>query len=48
MKYGQQDYDFDEGWHTPLAKTIRQYEYFSYPVHEALFLPELYICHRAT
>ena len=73
MKYGQQDYDFDEGimffispgqvfsiesdeeihhsgwlllihpdflWHTPLAKTIRQYEYFSYSVHEALFLSE--------
>ena len=75
MKYGQQEYDFDEGimffmspgqvfgiafdkekelkhsgwlllihpdflWHTPLAKTIKQYEYFSYSVHEALFLSE--------
>jgi AraC family transcriptional regulator, transcriptional activator of pobA len=27
-------------WNTPLAKTIRQYEYFSYAVHEALFLSE--------
>lgn len=27
-------------WPTPLAKTIRQYEYFSYSVHEALFLSE--------
>lgn len=25
-------------WNTPLAKTIRQYEYFDYSVHEALFL----------
>lgn len=25
-------------WHTPLAKAIRQYEYFDYSVHEALFL----------
>lgn len=25
-------------WNTPLAKTIRQYEFFSYSVHEALFL----------
>jgi AraC-like DNA-binding protein len=75
MKYGQQEYDFDEGimffispgqvfgievgedeglkhsgwlllihpdylWHTPLAKTIKQYEYFDYSVHEALFLSE--------
>jgi len=75
MKYGQQEYDFDEGimffispgqvfgieidkgsalkhsgwlllihpdflWNTPLAKTIKQYEYFSYSVHEALFLSE--------
>ena len=73
MKYGQQEYDFDEGimffispgqvfsvevnkklthtgwlllihpdflWSTPLAKTIKQYEYFSYSVHEALFLSE--------
>ena len=27
-------------WNTPLAKTIRQYEYFSYSVNEALFLSE--------
>lgn len=73
MKYGQQEYDFDEGvmffiapgqllsiqsdtvlqhtgwlllihpdflWNTPLAKKIRQYEYFSYSVHEALHLSE--------
>ncbi|WP_299289500.1 helix-turn-helix transcriptional regulator [uncultured Mucilaginibacter sp.] len=75
MKYGQQEYDFDEGimffispgqvlgievgkgtsikhtgwmllvhpdflWNTPLAKKIKQYEYFSYSVHEALFLSE--------
>ncbi|NML38962.1 helix-turn-helix transcriptional regulator [Chitinophaga sp. G-6-1-13] len=73
MKYGQQQYDFDEGtmffmapgqvfsiqtneeykhtgwlllvhpdflWNTPLAKKIRQYEYFSYAVHEALHLSE--------
>ena len=73
MKYGQQEYDFDEGimffispgqvfsvevnkglthtgwlllihpdflWNTSLAKTIKQYEYFSYSVHEALFLSE--------
>jgi len=75
MKYGQQDYDFDEGimffispgqvfkievgqepaskhsgwillvhpdflWNTPLAKTIRQYEYFDYSANEALFLSE--------
>jgi len=75
FKYGQQQYDFDEGvmffispgqvfgieaeqgvpikrsgwlllvhpdflWNTPLAKTIRQYEYFSYSVHEALFLSD--------
>jgi AraC family transcriptional activator of pobA len=75
IKYGQQDYDFDEGvmffmapgqvfsitidehsptnhdgwmllihpdflWNTPLAKTINQYEYFDYTVHEALFLSE--------
>ena len=73
MKYGQQQYDFDEGvmfflapqqifsvehdpnsvtsqsgfmllihpdffWRTALAKTIRQYEFFDYAVHEALFL----------
>jgi AraC family transcriptional activator of pobA len=75
FKYGQQEYDFDEGimffispgqvfgielnkgeelkhsgwmllihpdflWHTPLAKVIKQYEYFNYSVHEALFLSE--------
>jgi AraC family transcriptional activator of pobA len=75
MKYGQQEYDFDEGvmffmapgqvfsievnanaapnhtgwillihpdflWHTPLAKIIKQYEYFDYAVNEALFLSE--------
>jgi AraC family transcriptional regulator, transcriptional activator of pobA len=75
FKYGQQDYDFDEGilffiapgqvfraeiekeealrhtgwmilihpdflWNTPLAKSIKQYEYFSYSVHEALFLSD--------
>ena len=73
LKYGQQEYDFDEGilffispgqvfsvevdkskpynpsgwmllvhpdflWNTSLAKTIKQYEYFDYAVHEALFL----------
>ena len=73
MKYGQQEYDFDEGvmffispgqvfsieadtaiqhtgwslllhpdflWNTPLAQKIKQYEYFSYAVHEALHLSE--------
>ncbi|MEP7230403.1 MAG: helix-turn-helix transcriptional regulator [Ginsengibacter sp.] len=75
FKYGQQQYDFDEGvmffiapgqffgievdnnstskrsgwillvhpdflWNTPLAKTIKQYEYFDYSVHEALFLSQ--------
>jgi AraC-like DNA-binding protein len=76
MKYGQQEYDFDEGtmfftspnqvfgvehdnsktaekksgwmllihpdflWKTSLAKNIKQYEYFDYAVHEALFLSE--------
>jgi len=75
MKYGQQEYDFDEGvlffispgqvlkiephkseplkqsgwmllihpdflWNTALAKTIKQYEFFDYAVHEALFLSE--------
>lgn len=73
MKYGQQEYDFDEGlmlfispgqiftieaddelkhsgwmllvhqdflWSTPLAKKIKQYEYFSYSVNEALHLSE--------
>ncbi|GAB3927238.1 helix-turn-helix domain-containing protein [Larkinella terrae] len=27
-------------WHTPLATTIRQYEFFDYAVNEALFLSE--------
>jgi AraC family transcriptional activator of pobA len=75
IKYGQQEYDFDEGvmffispgqvfgievekgteikrsgwlllihpdflWNTPLAKTIKQCEFFDYSVHEALFLSE--------
>jgi AraC family transcriptional activator of pobA len=75
MRYGQQQYDFDEGlmffmapnqvfgievdkdaaikrsgwlllihpdflWNTALAKTIKQYEYFDYSVHEALHLSE--------
>jgi AraC family transcriptional regulator, transcriptional activator of pobA len=75
LKYGQQQYDFNEGilffiapgqvfrievekdaafhhsgwmllihpdflWNTPLAKTIKQYEFFDYSVHEALFLSE--------
>ena len=76
FKYGQQEYDFDEGtmfftspnqvfgvehdnsktaekksgwmmlihpdflWNTSLAKNIKQYEYFDYSVHEALFLSE--------
>jgi AraC-like DNA-binding protein len=75
FKYGQQQYDFDEGtmffispnqvfgieqrkggtykqsgwmllihpdflWKTSLAKKIKQYEYFGYSVHEALFLSE--------
>ncbi len=76
FKYGQQQYDFDEGimvfiapnqvfsikhdpeeelskrtgwmllihpdflWNYPLARTIRQYEYFTYDVNEALFLSE--------
>ena len=75
MKYGQQEFDFDEGvmhfmspkqvlsietttgeelkhsgwlllihpdflWNTPLSKKIRQYEYFSYNVNEALHLSE--------
>lgn len=75
FRYGQQQYDFDEGvmffiapnqvfgiepgndetlkpsgwmllihpdflWNTPLAKIIKQYEYFDYSVHEALFLSE--------
>ena len=75
LKYGQQDYDFNEGimsfispnqvfglvadskkelkqsgwvllihpdflWHTPLANTIRTYDFFDYSVTEALFLSE--------
>ncbi|WP_300665669.1 helix-turn-helix domain-containing protein [Fluviicola sp.] len=75
LKYGQQEYDFDEGvlffispnqvfgivaeqdttiersgwmllihpdflWNTPLAKTIKQYDFFDYSVHEALFLSD--------
>lgn len=75
MRYGQQEYDFDEGimyfmapgqilqttpatdslvkptgwillihpdflWTTPLAKRIRQYEFFDYSVNEALFLSD--------
>jgi AraC-like DNA-binding protein len=75
FRYGQQQYDFDEGllsfiapgqamtleidknpgvkptgwlllihpdfiWNTPLAKKIKQYEFFGYAVHEALFLSE--------
>lgn len=73
MRYGQQEYDFDEGvmsfiapgqvfsfetdlnselsgclilvhpdflWNTPLAKTIKKYEYFEYSANEALFLSE--------
>ncbi|GAB3773177.1 helix-turn-helix domain-containing protein [Spirosoma horti] len=73
IKYGQQEYDFDEGvmvflapgqvltvtadeshdhtgwllmihpdflWHTPMAKRIRQYDYFDYSIREALFLSE--------
>lgn len=73
-KYGQQDYDFDEGilffmapnqvlriereeqlrpaqgwmlmihpdflWNKTLAKTITQYEFFGYSLHEALFLSD--------
>ncbi len=27
-------------WNTPLAKTIKQYEYFDYSVHEALYLSD--------
>ncbi|MFT4155913.1 helix-turn-helix domain-containing protein [Parafilimonas sp.] len=73
IKYGQQEYDFDEGimfffspgqvykierkpgdspdksgwmllihpdffWNTSLAKNIKQYEFFDYSIHEALFL----------
>lgn len=74
FRYGQQEYDFDEGtmffiapgqvfrievnrdhpdrsgwmllihpdflWNTPLAKSIKNYEYFGYSAHEALFLSE--------
>ncbi|RYX99494.1 AraC family transcriptional regulator [bacterium] len=73
IKYGQQQYDFDEGlmlfispgqvftieatekskpsgwlllihpdffWNTPLAESIKQYDYFSYSVNEALHLSE--------
>ncbi len=75
IKYGHQEYDFDEGtmfflspgqvfkieaehnpgsklsgwmllihadflWNTPLAKSIKRYEYFGYSVNEALFLSE--------
>jgi len=75
LKYGQQDYDFDDGvmffispnqifgiepdpnqttkrtgwmllihpdflWNTSLAKNLKQYEFFDYSVHEALFLSD--------
>lgn len=74
IRYGQQEYDFDEGlmsfiapgqilsiretnpnlnpsgwiliihpdflWGSSLAKTINQYEFFNYSIHEALFLSE--------
>lgn len=74
FRYGQQQYDFDEGlmsfvaprqlihfdiiqqeyppsgwvllvhtdflWNTPLAKNIKQYNFFGYDVNEALFLSE--------
>ena len=73
LKYGQQEYDFDEGlllfigpgqvfsveaeeelkhtgwlllihpdflWNTPLAKKIKDYEYFGYAANEALHLSE--------
>lgn len=75
IKYGQQEYDFDEGvmffiapgqvfsievneqaqanhsgwmllihpdflWKTSLGKGIKNYEYFEYAIHEALFLSE--------
>ncbi|AWI26317.1 helix-turn-helix domain-containing protein [Flavobacterium pallidum] len=75
LRYGQQQYDFDEGvmffvapnqvfgvapnndsiekrsgwmllvhpdflWNTALAKKIKQYEFFGYSTHEALFLSE--------
>lgn len=77
IKYGQQEYDFDEGillfiapgqvfsieaegelnhtgwmllvhpdylWNTPLASAIKQYDYFSYAVNEALHLSEKEEC----
>ncbi len=75
FRYGQQEYDFDEGimlfvapgqvfqiqhdpnnvrkqtgwmllihpdffWNTPLARSIKHYEYFSYSANEALFLSQ--------
>ncbi len=74
VRYGQQEYDFDEGlltfigpkqvlqfellpskikasgwlllihpdflWHTPLARTIKNYDFFGYAINEALFLSE--------
>ncbi|MBO0322391.1 helix-turn-helix transcriptional regulator [Muricauda sp. CAU 1633] len=74
VRYGQQEYDFDEGllsfiaprqvlqlemlpsetapsgwlllihpdflWNTPLAKNIKNYEFFGYAINEALFLSE--------
>ncbi|MBL7683908.1 MAG: helix-turn-helix transcriptional regulator [Flavipsychrobacter sp.] len=74
FRYGQQQYDFDEGlmafvspgqlvhlstekpairpsgflllihpdfmWNTPLAKNVKQYDFFGYAVNEALFLSE--------
>jgi AraC family transcriptional activator of pobA len=75
FRYGQQDYDFDEGvmffiapgqvfriehdnsrpirqsgwmllihpdflWNSPLAKSIRQHDFFDYSVNEALFLSD--------
>jgi AraC-like DNA-binding protein len=76
LKYGQQQYDFDNGimsfiapgqvlslaldehvkaikqsgwmmlvhpdffWNTPLAQIVRQYDFWDYSVHEALFLSE--------
>lgn len=73
MKYGQQEYDFDEGvlsfiapgqvfsfdvkqsndisgflilfhpdflWNTPLARNIKNFEFFNYSSNEALFLSE--------
>jgi AraC-like DNA-binding protein len=73
MRYGQSEYDFDEGmmtfvaphqvisfqneiqtklsgwlmlihpdflWNSPLAQTIKQYDYFTYRANEALFLSD--------